>query len=159
MSSGRCGPCGSTLPTGTSATDGPGGEELRDLLVRELGEHGAPRQLPLRAGARGAKRLLVDLAAIVLRQVVDELDDARILVLRKLRSTCSFSSAASAARLVVAGAEHDERLRLDEALVLDADDRARGDRRVPEQALLDLERRDPQAADLEEIVGATAKYR
>jgi hypothetical protein len=36
---------------------------------------------------------------------------------------------------------------------------AQGHGRVPSQALLDLERGDPDAADLEQIVGAAAKYR
>src|SRR6185437_10113758 len=56
----------------------------------------------------------------------------------------------------VAVPEDDPRARDDQALLLDAADEALGDGRVPVEAVLDLERRDPDPADLQEVVGTAA---
>src|SRR4051812_27058472 len=68
--------------------------------------------------ATRTQSLFVDLAAIVLRQIVDELDDARILVLCKLTTHVVLELDRERLRLRVSGPEDDERFCLHEALVV-----------------------------------------
>ena len=97
------------------------------------------------------ERLPVELSGRRLRQVVDEADLARVLVRRELL-------AHEVLQLLLL-----ERLSGDdvgagerEAVLLRADDGALDDVRVADQAVLDLGRRDPDPAHLDQVVGAAA---
>ena len=140
-----------------------------DPLVLDLEARRASRAAPMlgeagdadaRIGARHARCVALalaqakalDLAGRRLRQLVDELDRARVLVGRELLldEGLELVFAHRCARL-----EHDEGLGLGQALaVLGADHRALEHRRVLHQRRLDLERRDPDAAHLEHVVAA-----
>ena len=75
----------------------------------------------------------------------------RALLTWARRSSASASPAASRCAGDHVGAREDE------PVALDARHRALADRVVRQQALLDLGRRDPDAADLQQLVGA-ARY-
>src|SRR3989440_12019625 len=110
-----------------------------------------------RANARtsGAQLETLDLAGRRLRQLADELDPARIFIGRDLvldEGLQLVGEAGAAARGLL---EHDERLGLHEPIGVLVDDDGRLEHgRVPDQRVLDLHRRYPDAADLQHVVGA-----
>src|SRR5215216_3641787 len=109
----------------------------------------------LRAGSRDrlAQRAPVDLARAGPRQLVHEAHVARVLVRRQRRLDVRLERPGVGRR---ARAQHDERARLLEAVVVVADDRTLGHVRMVGEAAFDLLRRDPDAADLEQVVGTPA---
>ena len=100
-----------------------------------------------------AQRAPVDLPRAGPRQLGDEAHVARVLVRRQRRLHVRLQRRRIGRRAV---AQDDERARLLQAVLLVADDRALGHVGVRGEALLDLLRRDPDAADLEQVVGAAA---
>ena len=93
-----------------------------------------------------------------LGQLIDKHDPARILDRHQRRLRRAASARRPARRwAALAVLEHDVRLRLDEFLgILPADDRRFEHAGMPDERRLDLDRRDPLAADLEHVVGAAA---
>src|SRR5262249_44071264 len=96
--------------------------------------------------------LLVDLAPIVLREIVDELHDAWILVTCKRRPDVLLELVRELGGAREARSHDDVGLGLGEPLLFDTDDGSGGDGGMTEEALLALQRSDPLPADLEEIV-------
>src|SRR5688572_3262633 len=126
--------------------------------MRWCGAPGTSRSLGCQLSALFTldEEFLVDLAAIVFGQVVDEHDPTRILVLRQPSLHVGLQLVGERAFIAIAriGPQHHDCFGLREALVFCGDYGSDRDRWVREQAILDLARRDEHTADLEQIVGA-----
>src|SRR5438034_4676753 len=107
-----------------------------------------------RCGCLLAQLVALDLAGHGLRQVADELDHVRVL--ESLQPRLAVVLQLLHQRIVGdrRGPGDHEGLDLGEAVDRDADHRALGHGGVLEQRRLDLDGRDPQAADLDHVVGA-----
>src|SRR6266508_1749853 len=120
----------------------------------------ASRRWPRATSWRGSATATAQLEALELagggaRQLGDELDPARIFVGREAPLDEGLQRRRQRGAGFVAGAEEHERLGLDEVVgVGGADDGGFEDRRVRRQRRLDLDGGDPDATDLEHVVGA-----
>src|SRR5579859_1263811 len=101
-----------------------------------------------------AQLVALDLARDRLRQLGDELDHVRVLEPLQPRLAVLLQLRHQRVAGLRAGARDDEGLDLCEVVHADSDHRALRHGLVLEQSRLDLDRRDPQAADLDHVVGA-----
>src|SRR3989440_9986734 len=106
-----------------------------------------------RSGFLFAQLEALDLAGQRLRQLRHELDQVRELIALEpgLAVLLQILDKRFAGRSF--GLRNDEGLDLDEAIHLHADHGALRDRRVREQGCFDLDRRDPEPAHLDHVVG------
>src|SRR5262244_477413 len=133
------------------------GQYIREMRVVRRTWSGLCDGAAVGAGDRSAELEPLNLARRRLGQFRDELDPARILVRRELVLHEALELGLEAGRGGGAVFEDDEGLGLDEAVrVLVAHHRRLEHGGVADERVLHLHGRDPDAADLEHVVGAAA---
>src|SRR5262245_1158914 len=115
-----------------------------------------PGQAPRASGTARAELEPLNLAGCRFRQLREELDPARTLVFGQPLADELLQFIRKLGRAGHAIAQHDERHRLDQRVViLPADDTAFEDGGMRDERVLDLDWTHPQTADLQHVVGTT----